>query len=399
MSHSWIKMRSDLHADPKVIAMVRLLFGDASRGDGCDVTRDVTVTSRSITARHKVVTHVTVSALLQVWAAVGRVIDDNNFHPCLTLPDLDMITGVDGFGEAMAEIGWVVPDEDEGGLYFINYTEFNTPTKARKKTAEKPSAQAERQRRYRQRQREKQQAGTTDNAPSQPSPRDASPLRHRDASHLPREEKSREEENRNKNNPPPPSELRPHSPANASEPIEGKAAAELAKLGVDRPNQAVAMAIRNGATLKDIQAICHVFSSKRGAWGPGALYERVKEFQEDIPPDKGWPPADPKWLLQQERGKRTEQAQQQARQREQERQDDQRVREDRERRYGPLLDDLSEQELRDLIRELIPDVAQKSHLDRLRRDGPDGYRKPGSYRRDLLQLWARSEEGNADAAA
>jgi len=61
---------------------------------------------------------------------------------CCDLEDLDEISGVPGFGDAMAAVGWAIADADAKCVSLPNFSEHNTPAKDR--TA------AERQRRYRQ---------------------------------------------------------------------------------------------------------------------------------------------------------------------------------------------------------------------------------------------------------
>lgn len=370
MSNSWIKMRSDLHTDPKVLVMTRLLFG-----------RDVTVTLPNVTNAHALLTHATVSGLLQVWASVSRVME--NFHPYLTLDDLDRMTAIDGFGEAMHEVGWVLLDEDGDGLVFPNFQEFNTPSKVRG-----GSSGAERTRRWRERQKAKQTAKPPADEAGPVASGDASPgvtvTRHSDG----REEKSREEIK-----PPPPTS----SGTQGGESIEGKAAADLVRLGVDFPLPAVRSAVRSGATAADLQAICQVFRDRSGAWTPAALQARVTNFVAGQAPDRGWPDPDPKWIRNQKLAQQSRDAAQNAQEREERRRKDKQTAQEREQRHGAALDAMTAEEIRGLILDVIPEAARKSHLDKLRRHGPDGYRSSRSCREQLLLMLDKSQAAPAAA--
>lgn len=126
----WIKMRSGLLTNPKVIRMARLLAEDrffmnwwtrgtktecdASVYEICDVT---------------VVTRVTVGSLLSVWAAVNDCASQDGFVKGITLFEVDEMAGVPGFGNAMEAVGWVYETLD--GLVFPNFHEHNTVGKER----------------------------------------------------------------------------------------------------------------------------------------------------------------------------------------------------------------------------------------------------------------------------
>jgi len=130
MAGDWIKMRSGLLTNPKVIRMARMLAQDRffmewwTRGTNkqCDTTVyelcDVTV-----------VTRVTVGSLLSVWAAVNECASQDGFIKGSTLFEVDEMAGVPGFGAAMNAIGWV--EEVEDGLLFPNFHEHNTVGKER----------------------------------------------------------------------------------------------------------------------------------------------------------------------------------------------------------------------------------------------------------------------------
>lgn len=171
----WIKMRSALLTNPKVIRMARLLAEDRffmnwwTRGtklecetsvyEICDVT---------------VVTRVTVGSLLSVWAAVNDCASQDGFVKGITLFEVDEMAGVPGFGNAMETVGWV--EETEQGLVFPNFHEHNTVGKERSSGAK---TGAQRTREWRER-----KATVTDGS-------DVTVTSQRDH----REEKNREEKN------------------------------------------------------------------------------------------------------------------------------------------------------------------------------------------------------------
>jgi hypothetical protein len=112
--------------------------------------------------------HVTVTALLCVWSSANEHSVDGLLS-CCDLEDLDEISGVPGFGDAMHSVGWAIPDQAGKCVSLPNFREHNTPAKDR--------TGAERQRRYR-----KKRNG------------DVTPLRNAVTVTQRREEKRREEE-------------------------------------------------------------------------------------------------------------------------------------------------------------------------------------------------------------
>jgi uncharacterized phage protein (TIGR02220 family) len=127
----WIKMRTGLLTNPKVIRMSRLLASDRAfvnwwlRGTN-KVTCDETVYEICDVT---VVTRVTVASLLSVWSAVNDASQEDGFVTGITLIDVDVMAGVDGFGAAMQAVGWLQITDD--GILFPNFEEHNTVGKAR----------------------------------------------------------------------------------------------------------------------------------------------------------------------------------------------------------------------------------------------------------------------------
>lgn len=179
MAGDWIKMRTGLLTNPKVIRMARLLaenehfMGWWTRGTkvSCDETVyelcDVTV-----------VTRVTVGSLLSVWGAVNDCASQEGFVKGISLFEVDEMAGVPGFGAAMCAVGWV--EETENGLVFPNFHEHNTVEKQRSTGAKTGS-----QRTKEYRERKKAAASVTS---------DVTVTSQRDH----REEKRREEEKKEK---------------------------------------------------------------------------------------------------------------------------------------------------------------------------------------------------------
>ncbi|MFC4518592.1 hypothetical protein [Cupriavidus pinatubonensis] len=149
----WIKMRSGLLTNPKVIRMAKLLASNPEFLDwltrGVGVSRDVIRNEmRDVT----VVTRVTVGSLLAVWASVNDAANQDGFLKGITLSDIDDMAGVPGFGIAMGAVGWA--DEADEGTFFPNFDEHNSVAKQRVGEGKTAKTNAERQREYRQRQRE-----------------------------------------------------------------------------------------------------------------------------------------------------------------------------------------------------------------------------------------------------
>jgi len=146
MAGDWIKMRTDLYRDPKVCVMADALMeadSDLSRYVDQNEQRNMTVT-RNVTR------NACVGALLSVWGVMrhrGVRVGDDLACDRVSLTVLDDISDLPGFGEAMAEVRWVVETDD--GLVFPRFfDEYNVEPDCKNKTKN-----AERQQRYRERKR------------------------------------------------------------------------------------------------------------------------------------------------------------------------------------------------------------------------------------------------------
>ena len=130
MASDWIRMRSGLLTNPKVIRIARRLQDDprfVAWWSESDARHD------SVTVRHvpciSCVTRVTIGGLLGVWGAVNSVTDGDGFVRDVSSRDVDEMAGVPGFGDAMKSVGWVTERDD--GLVFPNFGEHNTTEKER----------------------------------------------------------------------------------------------------------------------------------------------------------------------------------------------------------------------------------------------------------------------------
>lgn len=141
MQADWIKMRTDLYRDPKVIGMADRLMqggGQLARHVNQFCQRDMAVT-RNVTRC------AVVGGLVAVWGVLrhrGTRVGDDLLVPNCSDAVLDDIADVPGFGEAMCSVGWAVETED-GVILPKFFGDLNAePIK---------SSGAERQKRYRDR--------------------------------------------------------------------------------------------------------------------------------------------------------------------------------------------------------------------------------------------------------
>jgi hypothetical protein len=137
MAGDWVKMRSALLANPKVHAIAKAIGRDPRAGAA--LTTGFSGCPDQVLSRNAL-RHVTVTALLCVWSSANEHAADGILS-CCDLEDLDEISGVPGFGDAMASVGWAIADDEGKCVSLPNFNEHNTPAKDR--------TGAERQRRYR----------------------------------------------------------------------------------------------------------------------------------------------------------------------------------------------------------------------------------------------------------
>lgn len=184
----WIRMRSSLVTNPRVITMARVLLANREFLDwlcpGCDVpvTRDEAVTKRHV----PVVTRVIVGGLLEVWSMVNDTAARDGIVRHASSRDMDETAGIPGFGAALAAVEWLEELPDGQGVYFPNFEEHNSPQKERSSAAK---TGAERSREYRERKARERDASVTKTVTPRDDARDVTSDVTRDH----REEKSREE--------------------------------------------------------------------------------------------------------------------------------------------------------------------------------------------------------------
>jgi hypothetical protein len=140
MAGDWIKMRTDLYRDPKVI-----LMADALTEDGGPLARYVTQNCQcDMAVTRNVTRNATVGALVSVWGVArhrGERQCDDLMVPDATLEVVDDIADLPGFGHAMERCGWLI-QTPEGLLFPHFFGQHNVDPK---------DSGAERQRRYRKR--------------------------------------------------------------------------------------------------------------------------------------------------------------------------------------------------------------------------------------------------------
>jgi hypothetical protein len=142
MALDWIKMRTDIYRDPKVIIIADLLMDK----DG-DLAAFVSQVTRGyMTVTRNVTRNAVVGALVSVWGVIrhqGERVDDDLLIRGATDSAVDDIADLPGLGEAMSQVGWVVTTDD--GIVFPGFFNENNadPNEARK------AKNAEKQKRYR----------------------------------------------------------------------------------------------------------------------------------------------------------------------------------------------------------------------------------------------------------
>lgn len=104
MAGDWIKMRGNLWDDPRVARI-------------CDIT------NQSEAA--------VIGALYWLWATADQHTEDG-VMPGLTLRQIDRKTGVQGFGQALCDIGWLVDNSE--GVRIVNFEEHNGTSAKRRAT-------------------------------------------------------------------------------------------------------------------------------------------------------------------------------------------------------------------------------------------------------------------------
>ncbi len=142
MATDWIKMRTDLYRDPKVIVMADLLCehnGPLSRyvnqHNQCDMSVTQNVTRCAV-----------VGGLVAVWGVArhrGKRVGDDLLIEGATLDVLDSVSELPGFGEVMSVVGWAV-DYTQGVVFPRFFAQHNVDPEDQKR--EQAAARKRRQR-------------------------------------------------------------------------------------------------------------------------------------------------------------------------------------------------------------------------------------------------------------
>lgn len=142
MALDWIKMRSDIYRDPKVIMIADLLMDKDSELSYfvSQVTRGYMTVTRNLTR------NAVVGALVSVWGVLrhqGQRIGDDLLVTGATVAAVDDIADLPGFGAAMESVGWIATTAK--GLSFPGFFNENNsdPNEIRR------AKNAEKQRRFR----------------------------------------------------------------------------------------------------------------------------------------------------------------------------------------------------------------------------------------------------------
>jgi hypothetical protein len=171
MAGDWIKMQTELLSHPRLIRMYRhLVYGESlgflsfvcgEDAIGVDahpsLSCDEIVTRALRHVRHTALQRVALSLLLDVWCYVNahcKVTGCDAVMSPMSVDDIDIMIGVEGFGDAMLVAGWIQQDEANDSLIFPNFCEHNEPACVRREA----KSGAQRTREYRQR---KQTEGET----------------------------------------------------------------------------------------------------------------------------------------------------------------------------------------------------------------------------------------------
>lgn len=144
---------------------------------------------------------------------------------------------------------------------------------------------------------------------------------------------------------------------------------DLKSFGVAMASKAIQSARGRGCSIKEIQNLIAYARSKPNAYGPGAIFQRVMSALPGSDPKADWPPeseAYRKSKIQNHEQKTRDQATREAAQREAKRKANKQAREDLEREYGPILDEMAQSEIQEFANQhcgvIAPKVARNPSL-------------------------------------
>jgi hypothetical protein len=183
--------------------------------------------------------------------------------------------------------------------------------------------------------------------------------------------------------PPPPPSPEP-SPLPRLEPDWVAAEAELLEAGVGKARDCILEARSNGCNPIAVRNLITFYVSRKPAWGPGALFDRLKAFRNGQNFDELWPPQSPEVVRDVEQAatkkRRDSEASKRAADRAQH-EADRTKRAELENQFGAHLDRIPRAQLRKTVLEQWPEIADQE-LERLPSKGPP---PPGVLRTMLLE--------------
>lgn len=185
---AWIKMRTSLLSNPRVLRMARVLCTDAEFMEWYMPGRDTVTACDAVTKRDvSVVTRIVAGGLLGTWSAVNDTASSDGVLRHAASQDVDEFSGVPGFGKALIAVEWLRNLPNGEGIQFVNFEEHNSPQRERSPTSK---TSAERMRALRERQANEGIDGELSDELS-----DAAGDGHLTSQGDAREDKSREEKN------------------------------------------------------------------------------------------------------------------------------------------------------------------------------------------------------------
>ena len=165
---------------------------------------------------------------------------------------------------------------------------------------------------------------------------------------------------------------------------------DLISLGIKAAGAAIRTAQGRGCQPADILRLIDHARSKPGAWGPGAIHDRVRVARPGENPATGWAVESDAWQRAQkqqqqaaQRDRAAQQAAQRRAQRAQRRESDERL----EREFGPVLDELTPAAVLDFSRTHCPTLV------RLLRREPERAQQGGTR---LFLLAALKKQGDVE---
>ena len=319
MAGDWIKVKTDLATDPAVIGIA----------DTLGVDEDLVV-----------------GKLCRLWSWANSHTEDGHAAG-VTQKWLDRHLGLDGLAAALCLVGWLEATPD--GVCIPKFDRHNGKSAKTRANA---------------RERKRRERGVSRS--------------HRDNGHAPSVTKTghkteREEKRREETPPlPPPADSATHA-ENPPYPVAWEGVeADLIGAGVFAPGAAISAAKLSGAGPEHVRDVLDYAASMPGAYGPGAIRNRVMLCRPGLDHREGWPGPSPAYEAQR-------QAIQEGKQLKAKREADaaelQRVEEQRladaeiEKRLGPVLDGMSDEEQFAVARRCL---GESPVFDRYQREGAVG---------------------------